>query len=103
VATSFAAPGRPAAATCRRAIRGQPALFFEIQFDKGLAGAPDEAVAASRDTATNPGVLTAFGLALMGIFGPLVYPGVSGYASDVADARAEAATPQKDDHRGAGT
>jgi FAD/FMN-containing dehydrogenase len=66
-------------------------FFFEIQFDKGLAGAPDEAVAASRDTATNPAVLTAFGLALMGIFGPPVYPGVSGYASDVADARAEAA------------
>jgi FAD/FMN-containing dehydrogenase len=66
-------------------------FFFEIQFDKGLAGAPDEAVAASRDTATNPAVLTAFGLALMGIFGPPVYPGVSGYASDVSDARAEAA------------
>ena len=36
-------------------------------------------------------MLTAFCLALMGIFGPPVYPGVSGYASDVADARAEAA------------
>jgi Berberine and berberine like len=33
-------------------------------------------------------VLTAFGLALMGIFGSPVYPGVPGYASDVADARA---------------
>jgi FAD/FMN-containing dehydrogenase len=46
----------------------------------------------SRDTATNPAALTAFGLAVMGIFGLPVYPGVSGYTSNVADARAEAAT-----------
>ena len=64
---------------------------FEIQFDKGMAGAPNEAVAASRDTATNPAVLKAFGLTLMGSFGRPVYPGVAGYASDLAGARAEAA------------
>jgi hypothetical protein len=64
---------------------------FEIQFDKGLAGAPDDAIAASRDTATNPAVLTAFGLALIGSFGPPAYPGIPGYAPDFVDARAEAA------------
>ena len=64
---------------------------FEIQFDKGLAGAPDDAVAASRDTATNPAVLTAFGLALTGSYGPPAYPGIPGYAPDLADAHAEAA------------
>jgi len=63
---------------------------LEIQFDKGLAGAPDQALAASRDTATNPAVLSAFGLALIGSFGRPVYPGISGYAPDIADARADA-------------
>jgi len=63
---------------------------LEIQFDKGLAGAPDNAIAASRDTATNPAVLAAFGLALIGSFGPPAYPGIPGYAPDVAEARAEA-------------
>jgi len=63
---------------------------FEIQFDKGLAGAPEDALAASRDTATNPAVLTAFGLALIGSFGPPAYPGIPSYAPDVAEARAKA-------------
>lgn len=63
---------------------------FEIQFDKGLAGAPDDAIAASRDTATNPGVLAAFGLALIASFGPPAYPDIPGYAPDVPEARAEA-------------
>ena len=63
---------------------------FEIQFDKGLAGAPDDALAASRDTATNPAVLTAFGLALTGSFGPPAYPGIPGYAPNLTEARGEA-------------
>ena len=63
---------------------------FEIQFDKGLAGAPDDALAASRDTATNPAVLTAFGLALIGSFGPPAYPGIPGYAPNLTEARGEA-------------
>ena len=63
---------------------------FEIQFDKGLAGAPDDAIAASRDTATNPAVLTAFGLALVGSLGPPAYPGIPGYPPDLVDAHAEA-------------
>jgi FAD/FMN-containing dehydrogenase len=64
----------------------------EVQFDKGLAGAPDDALAASRDTATNPAVLSAFGLALIGSFGPPVYSGIPGYAPNLAEARSEAAT-----------
>jgi FAD/FMN-containing dehydrogenase len=55
-----------------------------------LAGAPEDALAASRDTATNPAVLTAFGLALIGSFGPPAYPGIPSYAPDVAEARAQA-------------
>jgi hypothetical protein len=63
---------------------------FEIQFDKGLAGAPDDALAASRDTATNPAVLAAFGLALIGSFGSPAYPGIPGYAPNLTEARGEA-------------
>lgn len=63
---------------------------FEIQFDKGLAGAPDDALAKSRDTATNPAVLTAFGLALIGSFGPPAYPGIPGFAPDIIGARGQA-------------
>lgn len=63
----------------------------EIQFDKGLGGAFDDALAASRDTATNPAMLSAFGLALIGSFGPPACPGIPGYAPDLAEARGEAA------------
>jgi FAD/FMN-containing dehydrogenase len=61
-----------------------------LQFNKGLAGAPDTAIAASRDTATNTGVLTAFALAIVGGFGPPAYPGIAGHAPDLDAARAEA-------------
>ena len=36
-----------------------------VDFKKGLAGAPPEEIAAARDTATNPAVLTAFALAII--------------------------------------
>ena len=36
-----------------------------LHFNKGLAGAPPDAVAAAKDTATNPAVLTAFALAII--------------------------------------
>jgi FAD/FMN-containing dehydrogenase len=64
---------------------------FAIQFNKALAGAPDDAIAASRDTATNPAVLAAFGWAVTGSFGPPAYPGVPGFEPDLVEARAEAA------------
>ena len=63
---------------------------LEIQFEKGLAGAPDNTIAAARDTATNPAVLSAFGLALIGSYGPPAYPGIPGFASDLIKARGEA-------------
>jgi len=37
-------------------------------------------------------VLTALGLALIGSYGPPAYPCIPGYAPDLVDARAEAAT-----------
>ena len=62
---------------------------LQVHFNKGLAGSPDDAIAAARDTATNPAVLDAFGLAIIGGFGPPAYPGIPGYTPDLAEARAE--------------
>ena len=59
---------------------------IELHFNKGLAGAPKEAIDATRDTATNPAVLTAFALAIVGDAGG-GYPGVRGHEPDVAAGR----------------
>jgi FAD/FMN-containing dehydrogenase len=48
---------------------------IELHFNKGLAGAPAGAIAAARDTATNPAVLDAFALAIIANGGPLRIPG----------------------------
>jgi FAD/FMN-containing dehydrogenase len=45
-----------------------------LHFNKGLAGAAPAALAASRDTATNPEVLDAFALAIIGMLGPSSFP-----------------------------
>jgi FAD/FMN-containing dehydrogenase len=63
----------------------------ELHFNKGLAGAPAEAIAAARDTATNPQVLDAFALAIIaGGEGP-AYQGMPGAGADLAEARSDAA------------
>ncbi len=63
----------------------------ELHFNKGLAGAPAEAIAAARDTATNPQVLDAFALAIIaGGEGP-AYQGMPGAGVDLAEARSDAA------------
>ena len=54
----------------RCVIRRQSALGSPAHFNKGLAGAPAEAIAAARDTATNPAVLDAFALAIIADAGP---------------------------------
>jgi len=59
---------------------------IELHFNKGLAGGPREAIEATRDTATNPAVLTAFALAIVGDAGG-GYPGVLGHEPDVAAGR----------------
>src|SRR5262249_59011484 len=61
-----------------------------LHFNKGLAGAPPDAIATSQETATNPAVLDAFALAVIGAFGEPAYPGVAGYEPDLDAARAEA-------------
>lgn len=47
----------------------------QLHFNKGLAGAPAEAITAARDTATNPVVLDAFALAIIANGGPPPRPG----------------------------
>ena len=59
-----------------------------LHFNKGLAGAPAEAIEASRDTAMNPQVLDAFALAVAAMAGPGAFPGQP--APDLAAARANA-------------
>ncbi|HEY2256007.1 MAG TPA: BBE domain-containing protein, partial [Variovorax sp.] len=61
-----------------------------LHFNKGLAGAPAEALAAARDTAMNPAVLDAFALAICAAGGPPAYPGVAGHEPDAAAARPRA-------------
>ncbi len=59
---------------------------IELHFNKGLAGGPHESIEAARDTATNPAVLSAFALAIVGDAGG-GYPGVQGHEPDVAAGR----------------
>ena len=58
-----------------------------LHFNKGLAGAPAEEIAAARDTATNPAVLDAFALVIIaGGEGP-AFPGIAGHEPNIASAR----------------
>lgn len=58
-----------------------------LHFNKGLAGAPAEAVAAARDTATNPAAADAFALAIVAASGPPAFPGIMGHEPDLVVAR----------------
>ena len=60
---------------------------FELHFNKGLAGAPPDAIAAAKDTATNPAVLTAFALAIVGDAQGPAYPGIPGHEPSLAEGR----------------
>ena len=56
---------------------------IELHFNKGLAGAPPDAIAAAKDTSTNPSVLTAFALAIVPDGQGPAYPGVPGHEPSV--------------------
>jgi FAD/FMN-containing dehydrogenase len=60
-----------------------------LHFNKGLAGAPPEAISASRETATNPEALDAFALAIIANGGFPAYPGYP--PPNLGSARVEAA------------
>ncbi len=63
----------------------------ELHFNKGLAGAPPDAIAAAKDTAMNPAVLTALALAIAGDAQGPAYPGIAGHEPSVVPGRNAAA------------
>ena len=63
---------------------------LSLHFNKGLAGAPAQAIAAARDTAVNPAVLDAFALVICAASEQPAYPGVKGHEPDAALARTRA-------------
>ncbi len=74
----------------RQSSPGADAVFassrhwrMALHFNKGLAGAPADAIAATRDTATNPAVLDAFALAICGASTPAAFPGLAGHEPDL--------------------
>jgi FAD/FMN-containing dehydrogenase len=64
---------------------------IELHFQKGLAGAPAAAIAATRETATNPAVLDAFVLAIIAGEGPPAWPDLPGHQPNFGSARHDAA------------
>ena len=58
-----------------------------LHFNKGLAGAPPDALAAARDTAMNPAVLSAFALAIAADGQGPAYPGAAGHEPSIAAGR----------------
>jgi len=62
-----------------------------LHFNKGLAGAPPEAIKAARATATNPVMLDAFALAIVATASEARYEGVPGPLADDSQARKDAA------------
>lgn len=62
-----------------------------LHFNKGLAGAPADAVADAKDTATNPAVQTAFALAIIAAGSAPAYSGLPGREPDLSAARRDAA------------
>src|SRR5262249_45080960 len=61
-----------------------------LHFNKGLAGAPAEAVAQAKAAATNPAASDAFALAIIASAGPPAFAGIAGHEPDLAMARERA-------------
>lgn len=58
-----------------------------LHFNKGLAGAPPDTIAAARETAVNPAVLSAFALVIVAHGEGPAYPGIAGIEPSAASAR----------------
>jgi FAD/FMN-containing dehydrogenase len=58
-----------------------------LHFNKGLGGAPPDAIAEAKDTAMNPAVLTAFALAIAADGQGPAYPGIPGHEPSVVKGR----------------
>jgi hypothetical protein len=55
-----------------------------LHFNKGLAGAPAEAIEAAKDTAMNPAVVNSFALAIVADGQRPAYPGLAGHEPDLS-------------------
>ncbi|HLX36735.1 MAG TPA: FAD-dependent oxidoreductase [Candidatus Binataceae bacterium] len=64
---------------------------IELHFNKGLAGAPPDAIEAAKNTCTNPALLNAFALAIFADGQPPAYPGIAGHEPSVDDGHKAAA------------
>jgi len=64
--------------------------MLRVFFNKGLAGAPADAIAATLDTATNPAVVRAFALVIIADGEGPRFPGQPGAPHDLDAARADA-------------
>jgi FAD/FMN-containing dehydrogenase len=62
----------------------------ELHFNKGLAGARAETIAAARETAMNPAVCDAFALAIIAGGEAPAYPGIAGREPNLPNARRHA-------------
>jgi FAD/FMN-containing dehydrogenase len=58
-----------------------------LHFNKGLAGAPPDAIVAAKDTAMNPAVLTAFALAIVAHGQGPAYPAIPGHEPSIEAGR----------------
>ena len=62
-----------------------------LHFNKGLAGAPAEEIAAAKNTAMNPAVLNAFALAIIAGEGEPAFTGIPAHEPDVSEGHSKAA------------
>jgi FAD/FMN-containing dehydrogenase len=71
-------------------VHGSRSSGVTLHCNKGLAGAPADALRWTRDTSMNPAVLDAFALAIAAAIEPPAYPGVVGHEPHLAEARQDA-------------
>jgi hypothetical protein len=68
---------------------------MSLHFNKGLAGAGAEEIAAAKDTAMNPAVLNAFALAIIAGEGEPAFVGLAGHEPNMKEARSGASRINK--------
>jgi hypothetical protein len=71
----------------------------DLHFNKGIAGATPAAIAATRDTATNPAVVDAFVLVIIADGGFPAYPGLARPGTEPSYAAANLAAARNNAHK----
>jgi FAD/FMN-containing dehydrogenase len=72
---------------------------FEMHFNKGIAGATRTAIAATKDTATNPAVVDSFVLVIIADGGFPAYPGLARPGSDSLNSTGILAAARNNKHK----